>query len=68
MTAIFLPTANPPSMKRTNSITLSEPVQKRPPNPLEDGVAPPEVKIKQKLASGSIPINRNDPAHGLIML
>lgn len=45
MTAFFLSTANPPSMKRVNSATLSEPAQKRTPTPFEDEVASSEVKI-----------------------
>lgn len=48
VTAIILFAANPPSMKRLNSITLTEPAQKKPPTPLEDGTAASEVRVKKK--------------------
>lgn len=48
VTAIILSAANPPSMKRLNSITLTEPAQKRPPTSLEDGTAASEVRLKKK--------------------
>lgn len=48
VTAVILSTANPPSMKRLSSITLTEPAQKRPPTPLEDGAAASEVRLKKQ--------------------
>lgn len=48
VTAIVLSAANPPSMKRLSSITLTEPAQKRPPTPLEDGAAASEVRLKKE--------------------
>lgn len=48
LTAIILSAANPPSMKRLNSITPTEPAQKRPPTPLEDRAAASEVRLKKK--------------------
>lgn len=48
VTAIILSAANPPSMKRLSSITLTEPAQKRPLTPLEDGAAASEVRLKKE--------------------
>lgn len=48
VTAVILSAANPPSIKRLNSVGVSEAAQKRPPTPLEDGAAAAEVKLLGK--------------------
>lgn len=65
MTAMFVSTANPPSMKRTNSATLNEPAQKRTPTPFEDEAAASEVRITE---TGARKRPSNHPAHDLIAI
>lgn len=48
VTALVLSAANPPSMKRLNSIALTEPAQKRPPTSLEAPATASEVRLKKK--------------------